>query len=293
MRLTQSRLTASETEAMMPIPGSKALRNPIFRGSLESMTKQGSRWAHGLNYAAVLSLALFITWPKEGFLSLRDLPFTYNAMGGTATIILAYLNFTQGARHVKGGTEATLRDWLAFTPLSVGTFLRGYLAAGGVEMLFFWGLSWPLMVLAAGVSGESFVHLVTGMLVLLACLAAYRMIGVALLIWFERDDFILYILVRIVYVWFILVSGFVLPHANPVLGFIDTSIWPRRLPTFSLGLAGTEYTVPGWAVTMALHLIMGGLFFIIAALRSRWLQRRLRLGDGTEGGEGDGSGRPP
>ena len=72
------------------------------------------------------------------------------------------------------------------------------------------------------------------MLVLLACLAAYRVIGVTLLIWFERDDFVLYILVRVVYLWFILVSGFVWPHANPVLAFIDTSIWPRRLPTASL-----------------------------------------------------------
>ena len=81
---------------MIPIPGKKALRNPIFRGALDAMTHRGTAWTHGLNYAAVLSLALFITWPKEGFLSLRDLPFTYNAMGGTATIILAYLNFTQG-----------------------------------------------------------------------------------------------------------------------------------------------------------------------------------------------------
>ena len=86
---------------MIPIPGRKALRNPIFprrAGSHDAPAAQ--RWTHGLNYAAVLSLVLFITWPKEGFVSLRDLPFTYNAMGGTATIILAYLNFTQGARHL-------------------------------------------------------------------------------------------------------------------------------------------------------------------------------------------------
>ena len=274
---------------MIPLPGRKALRNPIFRGALETMTHQGTRWTHGLNYAAVLSLALFITWPKEGFLSLRDLPFTYNAMGGTATIILAYLNFTQGARRLMAGTEASLRDWLAFTPLPAGTLLRGYLAAGGVEMLFFWGLTWPLMVLAAGVSGESFVHLLTGMTVLLACLAAYRMIGVTLLIWFERDDFVLYILVRVAYLWFILVSGFVWPHANPVLAFIDTSIWPRRLAAVDLAVRGADVTVPGWAVTVALHLILGGLFSIIAALRTRRLQRRTALRDGTDGGEGDGS----
>lgn len=273
---------------MIPMPGRKALRNPIFRGALETMMRQGTRWTHGMNYAAVLALALFITWPKEGYLSLRDLPFTYNAMGGTATIILAYLNFTQGARHLMAGREVALRDWLAFTPLPAGTLLRGYLAAGGLETLFFWGLTWPLMVLAAGVSGESFAHLATGMMVLLACLAAYRMIGVTLLIWFERDDFVLYILVRAVYLWFILVSGFVWPHANPVLAFIDTSIWPRRLSTVSIVLSGTEFTAPGWAVTVALHLILGGLFSIIAALRTRRLQR-LALRDATQGGEGDGT----
>ena len=273
---------------MIPIPGRKALRNPIFRGALDAMTQRSTGWTHGLNYAAVLALALFITWPKEGFLSLRDLPFTYNAMGGTATIILAYLNFTQGARNPLGSRDATLCDWLAFTPLPVGAFLRGYLAAGGVEMLFFWGLSWPLMLLAGGVSGESLAHLGTGMLVLLACLAAYRVIGVTLLIWFERDDFVLYILVRVVYLWFILVSGFVWPHANPVLAFIDTSIWPRRLSTVSIVLSGAEFTLPGWAATVALHLILGGLFSIIAALRTRRLQR-LALRDATEGDGDDGT----
>ena len=277
---------------MIPLAGRKALRNPIFHGALETMTRHGTPWTHGLNYAAVLSLALFITWPKEGFLSLRDLPFTYNAMGGTATIILAYLNFTQGARHLMAGREASLRDWLAFTPLPVGTLLRGYLAASGIETLFFWGLSWPLMVMAAGVSGESLAHLGTGMLVLLACLAAYRVIGVTLLIWFERDDFVLYILVRVVYLWFILVSGFVWPHANPVLAFIDTSIWPRRLSPVSLVISGSEFTVPGWTVTVTLHLILGGLFSIIAALRTRWLQRQSALLDGTEGGRNDGSVEP-
>ena len=275
---------------MIPIPGRKALRNPIFRGALDAMTHRGTAWTHGLNYAAVLSLALFITWPKEGFLSLRDLPFTYNAMGGTATIILAYLNFTQGARNLLGGQNATLRDWLAFTPLPGGTFLRGYLAAGSVEMLFFWGLSWPLLLLAAGVSGESLAHLGTGMLVLLACLTAYRIIGVTLLIWFERDDFILYH-----------PGARRLPVVHPgqrfscgrsptrCLAFIDTSIWPPRLPAVSL----MGHTAPGWAATLALHLILGGLFFIIAVLRTRWLQRRSALRDGTEGGEGDGSVGPP
>ncbi len=260
---------------MALIPFRLTWRNPIFRGALEAMTHRGTGWTHGLNVAAVLSLVLFITWPKEGFLSLRDLPFAYNAMGGTATIILSYLNFTQGARNLLGGQDATLRDWLAFMPLPIGTFLRGYLAAGGVEMLFFWGLSWPLLLLAAGVSGESLIHLGTGMLVLLACLAAYRIIGVTLLVWFERDDFILYILVRVVYLWFILVSGFVWPLANPVLAFIDTSIWPQRLPTVSL----MGHPMPGWSAVVALHLILGGLFFIIAALRTRRLQRRLALRD--------------
>ena len=124
-------------------------------------------------------------------------------------------------------------------------------------MLFFWGLSWPLMLLAAGVSGESLAHLGTGMLVLLACLTAYRIIGVTLLIWFERDDFILYILVRVVYLWFILVSGFVWPLANPVLAFIDTSIWPPRLPAVSL----MGHTAPGWTAHAGAAFDSGGPVF--------------------------------
>jgi hypothetical protein len=99
---------------------------------------------------------------------------------------------------------------------------------------------------------------------------SYRVVGVALLTLFERDEFLLYILVRLLYVFFILGSGFVVPLYNPVLAFADASIWPRRLGTLALpGL-----TVRGWAATLVLHLLLAGGFFIIALIRVHWVQRR-------------------
>jgi hypothetical protein len=95
------------------------------------------------------------------------------------------------------------------------------------------------------------------------------MVGVTLLMCFERDEFLLYILVRLLYMSFILGSGFVFPLCNPVLAFADTSLWPHRLG--SLTLPGV--TLSGWVATVVFHLLLGGGSFIIALLRVHWVQR--------------------
>src|SRR5947209_9791871 len=227
---------------MVWIPFRRAWHNPIFHGGLVAFAQQPTYRSYSLNYIAALATVLLITWPKEGFVNLRDLPFTYNALGGTTLIILAYLNISQGAIKALGARYVSLHDWLLLAPVKAGTFLRGYLAASCLELLLFWGLSLPLLVLAARVSGESLAHLGTGILLILVCVGSYRVVGVALLTLFERDEFLLYILVRLLYVFFILGSGFVVPLYNPVLAFAAASIWPRRLGTLALpGL-----TVRGW-----------------------------------------------
>lgn len=255
---------------MIWIPFRRAWHNPIFRGGLEAFAQQPTHRSHSLNYVATLSMVLLITWPKEGFLNLRDLPFTYNALGGTTLIILAYLSVSQAAHKFLGSRYLSLHDWLILAPVPAGRFLRGYLAASFLEPLLFWGLSLPLLVLAARVSGEPPEHLAAGMMIILVCVGSYRIVGVTLLTFFERDEFLLYILVRVLYVFFILGSGFVVPLFNPVLAFADASIWPHRLGTLELpGL-----TLHSWVVTVVLHLLLGGVFFIIALLRVSWVQRR-------------------
>ena len=82
---------------MVWIPCRRAWRNPIFHGGLAAFAQQPTYRSYSLNYITALATVLLITWPKEGFVNLRDLPFTYNAMGGTTLIILAYLNISQGA----------------------------------------------------------------------------------------------------------------------------------------------------------------------------------------------------
>lgn len=251
------------------LPFRRAFSNPIFRGGVEEFARQNVRWSHGLNYLIALSIVLFITWPKENFLSLRDFPFTYNALGGSIIIILSYLSFSYGARKSLGSQYVSLQDWLSLAPLKAGAFLRGYLAVGLLELLFFWGLSLPLLVLASGVSGESMGHLGAGLLVILGCTSCYRVIGASLLTFLERDEFLLYIVVRVLYVFFILVSGFLMPVCNPVLAFTDASIWPQQLETFRV--AGVA--LQGWQATVGLHLLLGVVAFIIATGRGRWIQR--------------------
>lgn len=273
---------------MIWLPFRRAFHNPVFRGGVEEFTRNPLRWTYGVNYLIILSIVLFITWPKEGFLNLRDLPFTYIPLGVAMLGILAYINFSQGSRKVLGTGYISLHDWLTLAPVKAGTFLRGYLATGFLECLFFWGLSLPLIVLAASVSGESLAHLGAGVLIILICVGSYRVIAVALLMCFERDEFLLYLLARLCCVFFIVVSGFVLPVCNPVLAFVDVSIWhdPKRLAGMSL----LDLTLPGWLVTVGLHLLLGGLFFIIASMRVHWIQRRAaRLVATEEEAEGGGA----
>jgi len=266
------------------IPFRRAWRNPIFRGGLAAFAQQPTHRSYSLNYVATLATVLLITWPKEGFLNLRDLPFTYNALGGTTLIILAYLNVSQGATTSLGSRYVSLHDWLALAPVPAGTFLRGYLAASCLELWLFWGLSLPLLMLAAHVSGEPLLHLGAGMLIILVCAGSYRMVGVTLLTCFERDEFLLYILVRLLYVFFILGSGFVVPLCNPVLAFADASLWPHRLG--SVALPGL--TLRGWVATVVLHLLLGGGSFIIALLRVHWVQRHGAGREAREEGRGNG-----
>jgi hypothetical protein len=255
---------------MMWLPLRRAFRNPIFCGGLEELTRQSTRRSQILNYLIVLSIVLFITWPKEGFLSLRDPIFTYTAVGVAMVVILVYLHLSQGSRKMLGSPYVNVQDWLLLAPLDAGTFLRGYLASGFLEVAVFWGVSLPLLVLAAGVSGESLAHLAAGAVILLVCVGSYRIIGVTLLLFLERDEFLLYIVVRILYVFIILVSGFMAPLCNPVLAFADASVSPWRLSMFAL----PGVTVHGWVATVVLHLLLGWLFFIIASVRVRWVRHR-------------------
>jgi hypothetical protein len=269
---------------MVWIPFRRAWRNPIFHGGLVAFAQQPTYRSYSLNYIAALATVLLITWPKEGFVNLRDLPFTYNALGGTTLIILAYLNVSQGATRALGSRYLSLHDWLVLAPVPAGKFLRGYVAASCLELLLFWGLALPLLILAAHVSGEPLLHLGIGMLIILVCAGSYRIVGIALLTCFERDEFLLYILVRLLYVFFILGSGFVVPLYNPVLAFADASLWPHRLGSVTLlGL-----TWHGWVMTVVLHLLLGGGSFIIALARVHWVQRRGKARETREEGWGHG-----
>ncbi len=252
-------------------PFRHAWSNPIFRGGLATFVEHHPHGSHGLNYLIILSTILFITWPKDSFLSLRDLPFTYNAFGGSALIILSYLSFHYGSQKAVTSGHLTLHDWLALAPLKAAVFLRGYISIAVLDLVFFWAITLPLLVLAAGVAGESLPHLGAGLAVLLVCTSTYRMIAIAMLMWLERDEFLLYMLVRIGYVLFILVCGFLIPVLNPILAFASTSIWPQSMVTWELyGL-----TLKGWEATIALHLLLAGGFFIIALIRGQLIQRRV------------------
>src|SRR5919198_549816 len=137
---------------MVWIPCRRAWHNPVFHGGLTTFAQQPTHRSFSLNYIAALAAVLLITWPKEGFVNLRDLPFTYNALGGTTLIILAYLSLSQGATRSLGSRYLSLHDWLVLAPVPAGAFLRGDLAASCLGLLLFLGLSLPLLILAAPVS---------------------------------------------------------------------------------------------------------------------------------------------
>lgn len=251
-------------------PFRRAWANPIFQGGLATLVQHNPHRSHSLNYLIILSTILFITWPKDNFLSLRDLPFTYNAFGGSALIILSYLSFHYGSQKAVTSRHLTLHDWLALAPIKAAVFIRGYVGVAFLDLLFFWAITLPLLILAASVAGESLPHLGAGLAVILVCTSTYRIIGITMLLWLERDEFLLYMLVRICYVFFILVSGFLIPVLNPILAFASTSIWPQSMVTWQF----YNLVLRGWEATIVLHLLLAGGFFIIALIRGQLIQRR-------------------
>jgi hypothetical protein len=198
--------------------------------------------------------------------------------------MLAYINISQGSRKLLGEQYMSLREWLSLAPLKAETFVRGYVAAGFLECGFFWALSLPLLVLAAGVAGESLAHAAAGSLIVLICAGTYRIVAVALLLCLERDEFLLYLLVRVLYGFMIVVSGFVWPVCNPIWAFANASLWHKDYRLQEQALPGIE--IPGWGVTVGLHLLIAGLFFIIASVRVRWIRRQaMRLDVASEEAE--------
>lgn len=251
-------------------PWQRAWHNPIFQGGLVAFAQQPTHRSYSLNYVATLSAVLLITWPKESFLNVRDLPFTYNALGAVTLIIVTYLNLAQGAIPLLGSPYMRLHEWLTLAPVPAGPFLRGYVAASSLPLLLFWALGLPLLLLAAHVCGEPWTHLCAGLGLILVCAGSYRLVGVLLLLCFERDEFVLYLLVRLLYMGLILGTGFVWPLANPVLAFADASLWPPRFAPVVL----PGVTLRGWVITVGLHLLLAGASFIIAWLRIRRVQRQ-------------------
>ena len=272
---------------ILTTPFRQAWRNAIFQGALEAFSRDSVRWSHGMNYLLILAVVLFITWPKEAFLALRDLPFTYNALGSATLLLLSYLSFSQGSRKSVGEERMMLRDWLMLAPVSAGAFTRGYLAFGLLECVFYWGLALPLLVMAAGAAGESLGHMAAGAAIIFVCAASYRILATALLFCLERDEFILYLVARLLYVFWMVVSGFSAPLCNPVLAFVDASLWHHRhaLPAWSF--LGAQ--IPGWVLTIGIHLLLASLFYIIAAIRIRSIRRRAeRLGLAAQEGQHGG-----
>src|SRR4029453_12891204 len=120
------------------IPCRRAWRNPIFHGGLAAFAQQPMYRSYSLNYLAALATVLLITWPKEGFVNLRDLPFTYNALGGTTLIILAYLNVSQGATRSLGSRYLSLHDWLVVAQGPAGGVLGGVFAGRLLRLFVVW-----------------------------------------------------------------------------------------------------------------------------------------------------------
>src|SRR3989442_12158649 len=116
-----------------------------------------------------------------------------------------------------------------------------------------------MLTLAAYASGEPRLHVGAGMLIIFVCAGSYRMLGVTLLTCFERDEFLLYILVRLLYVFFILGSGFVVPLFIPVLAFDDASLWPHSLGCVAL----SGVTLRAWGGMAVVRLLIACVVFVI------------------------------
>ncbi len=245
----------------------KIWQNPLVIEGWHSYFSEQENLSRYLNYLIFLAALLFLTWPKSALLRVDSPPFTFTAILIAMLIILAYLNFALGAKELSEEEYHTLWDWVTLSPLRIRTIVGGYLTLMVFHGLFFLIISLPIVLAAKNVSGISFAVVGSALGMLFLYNISYRIMGWLCLIQWERSEFLPYIVVRILYIFFVFFTGFLAPTLNPILALTNIISNTETNPVFILGT--WEISQPQVSLLFHLLLALFVLLFIFYQL-NRW-----------------------
>jgi hypothetical protein len=182
-------------------------------------------------------------------------------------IVLAYLSFALGAKELSEEEYHTLWDWVTLTPLRIRTIVGGYLALMVLHIAFFLLISIPIVFAAKNASGVSLKVCGHAFGMLFLYNLSYRLMGWLCLVQWERSDFLPYIMVRILFIFFLFFTGFLYPILNPILALTNILSGEESSPAFILWRL--PLTQP--QASLLFHLLIAGLVLLLIIYQlNRW-----------------------
>lgn len=175
------------------------------------------------HYQLALCAVLFVIWPKSQYLRIGSPPLTFSILAIVTTLVMAYLSFSYGAKHLVPESEPHFRAWLLTCRVRPRGAIAGLALLSLVHTLFLLALALPLVLSAAYVSGVTTQSLGRALVFIVICTLSYRWLGILALCLWEQQEFLRYVVARVAFVLFVLGSAFFLPPVNPLLGLISMS----------------------------------------------------------------------
>ena len=228
-------------------------KNPLLVEGLEVYFTGRKILGIYFNFLLILSVILFITWPKTEYfeyLLTGSSPQTYSIIAIAALVIISYLSFRFGADEIKDRDTYHLSDWLILTPLSSWRILSGRLTLFVLHTAFLVLISAPFIVIPGTISGISPPEMLWGFLIVFLSALTYRTIGFFCLLVLDDREFLLHTILRIIFVFFMVVVIFPLPPASPILSLVSVSSLLSDRYNYS-NMFGQSYIF--YKVTLVIH----------------------------------------
>ena len=192
-------------------------------------------------YAGFIAILLIVLWPKNdsiNYIQFERIPVTFTGIIIAVLICLTYLNTLFAFEGIKKEDLIHPRAHKDIVALKAGPRAGAELFLGVLHTLIMVFISLPFFLIAAVPSGTHMSGVLMSIATLLLCTVAYRAIGIFFNIVFNSAPALLLLGCVSSIAFFLIISIFVLPQANPILAVlgINSSFMPDTVFTQGLGI---------------------------------------------------------
>lgn len=243
--------------------------NPVFNETCVGLVKPSQAQLDFLLYLFVLSMGVFIWWPRHSVLETmlhHDPPNTLLVAVLLCGAIIAYYSLRAGAEEIFLHGQHGLQDWTVGTSLPLMSILRGYINAQLLQSVHLLALSSPLVLITFNVSGGQWAALMWCMGMIVAQALFYRLAAAAIYLAIGRHGALTVISTRALLVGVYLLTTIVVPIASPLTLSIDL---------FNTNAANDRFDLfSGPIVFMMIYAALSALMMIIVQQQLTQLRRQ-------------------